>query len=80
MGTAVTLCDKKNGTEKTYFLVGAWDGNPDLNRVSYKTKFGEALLGTKVGSEVKLPDGSFVTVSAINALPADLAEELSPVE
>ncbi|MBO5724586.1 MAG: GreA/GreB family elongation factor [Lentisphaeria bacterium] len=80
MGTAVTLCNKADGTEKVYYLLGAWDGNPDLNRISYKTKFGEAILGARTGNEIKLPDGSLVTVSAIEVLPAELAKELSPAE
>ena len=79
MGTAVTLQDAA-GQEKIYSVVGAWDGDPDRNLVSYKTKFGEALLGAKAGDEVTLPDGSKVTVKAIAPLAAALAEELSPAE
>ena len=79
MGTAVTLQDAA-GQEKIYSIVGAWDGNPDRNLVSYKTKFGEALLGAKTGDAVTLPDGSKVTVKTIAPLAADLASELSPAE
>ena len=79
MGTSVTLQDAAGG-EKVYSIVGAWDGNPDRNLVSYKTKFGESLLGAKTGDTVTLPDGSKVTVKSIAPLPAGLAEELSPEE
>ncbi|MBR4666002.1 MAG: GreA/GreB family elongation factor, partial [Lentisphaeria bacterium] len=79
MGTEVVLQDE-SGTEKTYSIVGAWDGNPDLNRVSYKTKIGETMLGAKVGDSLTLPDGTKVTVKSIAPLNADLAKELSPAE
>ena len=79
MGTEVILQDE-SGTEKTFSIVGAWDGNPDLNRVSYKTKIGEAMLGAKVGDALTLPDGTRVTVKSIAPLNADLAKELSPAE
>ena len=79
MGTKVTL-KEASGEEKVYSIVGAWDGDPDRNLVSYKTKFGEALLGAKTGDTVTLPDGSKVTVQAIAPLDADLAKELSPAE
>ena len=79
MGTQVTIQDP-SGTEKVYSIVGAWDGDPDRNLVSYKTKFGEALLGAKPGDSVTLPDGSSVTVKTIGKLADDLARELSPEE
>ena len=79
MGTAVTLQDAA-GTEKVYSIVGAWDGDPDRNLVSYKTKFGTTLLGAKTGEKVTLPDGTEATVKAIAPLAADLAKELSPEE
>lgn len=79
MGTEVVLQDA-SGTEKVYSVVGAWDGNPDLNRVSYKTKIGETMLGAKVGDTLTLPDGSRVTVKSIAPLNSDLAKELSPAE
>ena len=79
IGTDVVLQDA-SGAEKTYSIVGAWDGNPDRNLVSYKTKFGETLLGVKAGSSVTLPDGSKAAVKSIAPLNAALAKELSPEE
>ena len=79
MGTAVTLQDA-SGKDKVYCIVGAWDGNPDRNLVSYKTKFGESLLGAKTGDAVTLPDGTRVTIKSIDPLAPDLAKELSPEE
>lgn len=79
MGTDVTL-RTANGTEKVYSLVGAWDGDPDHGLVSYKTKFGEAILGARVGDPVTLPDGNRCTVAAINPLSPELAKKLSADE
>lgn len=79
IGTEVVLQDAA-GSEKVYSIVGAWDGNPDRNLVSYKTKFGETLLGNKAGSSVTLPDGSKVTVKSIAPISPALAKELSPEE
>ena len=79
LGTVVTLQDA-SGASKVYFIVGGWDGNPDRNLVSYKTKFGASLIGSKIGDSVTLPDGSGVTVKAIGPLPAELVKELSSEE
>ena len=79
MGTQVTLQDS-SGNSRIFSIVGAWDGNPDRNLISYKTKFGESLLGAKNGDTVTLPDGSRVTVKSIAPLAAELAEDLSSEE
>ncbi len=79
MGTEVTL-ESADGTKKVYSVVGAWDGNPDRNMVSYKTKFGESILGAQQGDSVTLPDGTKVTVRNIAPLAPALAKELSQEE
>ena len=76
-GTMVTA-EASGGKTADYCIVGAWDGDPDRNLVSYKTKFGEALLGARVGETVRLPDGESVTIRKISPLPEALAKELSP--
>ena len=78
-GTMVTA-ESPDGKTTDYCIVGAWDGDPDRNLVSYKTKFGETLLGAKVGETVKLPDGETITIKKISPLPDALAKELSPEE
>ncbi len=75
-GTMVTA-EASGGKTADYCIVGAWDGDPDRNLVSYKTKFGEALLGARVGETVRLPDGESVTIRKISPLPEALAKELS---
>ena len=75
LGSMVTLTDKA-GKDTVYYILGAWDGDPDKNRISYRTVMGEALMEKKIGAAVKLPNGEF-TVKAIAALPEDLRKELA---
>ncbi len=46
------------GTTSTYTILGAWDGDPDKNIISYKTALGAALLGKRAGDVVKVKVGS----------------------
>ena len=46
-----------NGGVTKYTILGAWDGDPDNNVISYKTAFGAALLGKKVGETVSVKSG-----------------------
>jgi transcription elongation factor GreA len=54
IGTIVTLRDQDSGKQETYTILGAWDGNPERNIISYQTAIGQALLGRKVGETVPL--------------------------
>jgi transcription elongation GreA/GreB family factor len=54
IGTVVTLCDSDSGKEETYTILGAWDGDPERNIISYQTAIGQALLGHKSGEVVTL--------------------------
>ncbi len=51
IGSIVTVTTKDGKT--TYTILGAWDGNPDKNILSYKTPLAQALLGKKVGDSVE---------------------------
>ena len=55
-GTIVQV--KASGKLTTYTILGAWDGDPDNNIISYKTALGAALVGKKVGNTVKVKTGS----------------------
>jgi transcription elongation GreA/GreB family factor len=66
-----------SGKVETIYLLGAWDGNPDKNWISYKTRMGEVLMGQKVNAQLKLPNGSECTIREISSLPKEIAEELS---
>ena len=54
IGTVVTLRDSDSGTEETYAILGAWDGDPERNIISYQTAIGQALLGHQPGEVVTL--------------------------
>jgi transcription elongation factor GreA len=54
IGTIVTLRDSDSGKEETYTILGAWDGDPERNIISYQTAIGQALLGHKPGEVVTL--------------------------
>src|SRR5213082_442000 len=66
IGTIVTLRDLDSNTDETYTILGAWDGDPDHNIISYQTAMGQALLGREVGQTVSLnkdDDGTQFTIT-----------------
>lgn len=56
-GTIVEI-KGENGKVVRYTILGAWDGDPDQNIISYKTALGAALLGKKTGDTVKVKTGT----------------------
>src|SRR5438270_4274500 len=56
IGTIVTLRDADTSEEETYTILGAWDGDPDRDIISYQTAIGQALLGHKLGEVITLTD------------------------
>ena len=70
IGTIVTVRDKASKKQETYTILGAWDGDPDRNIISYQTAIGQALLGRKAGETVALPNGEFEIIS-IEPAPVD---------
>ncbi|MDD5600077.1 MAG: GreA/GreB family elongation factor [Victivallaceae bacterium] len=74
VGSAVTL--KSASGEERYFLVGAWDGNPDENMISYKTRMGRELMHHKAGDEIKLPNGTVCTIAKVEKLPGEIIAKL----
>ncbi len=72
VGTIVTLRESDSKKEETYTILGAWDGDPDRNIISYQTAIGQALLGHKVGDVVTLnADGGRYAIISIEAAPRD---------
>src|SRR5438270_4374418 len=70
IGTIVTVRDKTSKKQETYTILGAWDGDPDRNIISYQTAIGQALLGHKAGETVALPTGESEIIS-IEPAPVD---------
>ena len=65
-----------DGREETYYLLGAWDGNPERRFLSYRTRLGKALLNCKVGDSFTGADGKPCKLLAVAKLPAELIAEL----
>lgn len=76
LGSTVTL-EAESGKTETYHILGLWDGDPDNHCVSYRTKMGEALVNTKLGDKVSLPDGSSRLIKTLAPLPEDLRKKLA---
>jgi transcription elongation GreA/GreB family factor len=53
VGATVTVTDLATGQPVTYHILGAWDGNPDRNILSYPAALAQALLNKRVGDEVE---------------------------
>ncbi len=90
IGTIVHLRDQESGKEESYTVLGAWDGDPERQIISYQTAIGQALLSHKVGEVVKVgaepASGSYVIVSIepapidVPAANPDLVESAASVE
>ena len=78
-GSVVKLVSA-SGEVKEYYVLGAWDGDPEKNRISYKTRIGEALINRKVGDKVEIPEAGAYTVQAVLPLPEALRKELAGEE
>lgn len=70
IGTVVTVRDKSSKKSETFTILGAWDGNPDRQIISYQTAIAQALMGKKAGETGTLPNGE-VEIVSIEAAPLD---------
>ena len=83
IGTIATLRETSSGKQETYTILGAWDGDPDRQIISYQAALGQALLGRRVGEVVNLNtdqgSGTFEIVSIqpgpVDVLPPESAAE-----
>src|SRR5437870_13783040 len=76
IGTIVTVRDKTSKKQETYTILGAWDGDPERNIISYQTAIGQALLGHKAGETVALNTDqgtSKFEIISIEPAPVDTA-------
>lgn len=71
IGTIVELEYTGTSSRETYTILGAWDGDPEKNVVSYLTTIGQTLLGQKPGTSVDLPteDGPVRKAKIVSILP-----------
>ncbi len=75
VGSTVTL-DLTTGEQEIYYLLGAWDGNPEKSYLSYKTRLGEAIYNHEVGTQVELPGGKSAVLAKVEVLPAEVIAEM----
>ena len=45
-------CDLVHTVAEPYSILGAWDGNPEMNILSYQTPLARALLGHSLNDKV----------------------------
>ena len=65
-----------DGRVEKYYLLGAWDGDPERRFLSYRTRLGKALLNCKTGESFTGPDGKPGKLLSVKKLPAELIAEL----
>ena len=60
LGSKITIKEVGGGKPEIYLLVGALEANPKDGRISNESPLGKALLGRKIGDEVKVnaPSGT----------------------
>lgn len=58
IGTVVDVEDVPSGEKETFTILGAWDGDPDKNIISYLSETAKALIGKSAGDEATLPSDS----------------------
>lgn len=56
IGSKITL-EYEDGKKENFYLLGAWDGNPEKNYLSYKTRLGQVVYNQQKGAKLVLPNG-----------------------
>ncbi len=56
------------GSSTSYTVLGAWDGDPEKNIISYKTTLGQSLLGRKPGDRITVKTGNTEETYSIEGL------------
>ncbi len=75
VGCQIVLDTSKG--EQAYYILGAWDGKPEMNYISYKTRLGTLVLCKKVGEKIIMPDETEATIKDIKALDDAILSELA---
>jgi len=65
-----------DGKQETYWLLGAWDGDPARHFLSYRARLGAAVLNKRVGDEFDAPGNRRAKLVAVRPLPAEIVAEL----
>ena len=75
IGTEIEL-EYDDGSTETFYLLGAWDGDPERHFLSYRTRLGAAVRHAAVGDRLELPGGRKCILKAVRPLPAEIVAEL----
>ena len=61
-GSIISLINLDNETERLFQIVGEYEADPKLGKISYKSPLGRATLGLEEGDEftVETPKGETV--------------------
>ena len=70
------LWEFAGGKVEKYYLLGAWDGDPDRRFLSYRTRLGKAVLNCRIGDSFAGPDGKDAELLSVRTLPAEIITEL----
>jgi transcription elongation factor GreA len=64
VGSQITVVEKGSKDKEVYRIVGSAEANPREGKISVESPLGKAMLGAKVGDEVKYkaPDGEMIFV------------------
>jgi transcription elongation factor GreA len=52
-GTTVTLKNNKTNADEEYTILGPWESDPENKIISYMSPFGNAILNSKEGENLK---------------------------
>lgn len=77
IGTQVTVSDLIAPHTETFFILGAWDSNPEKGVISYLSPMAQALLNRKVSEEVEFESDSTkrrLRIDSIAAYKVSVAE------
>ena len=77
VGTRVTVTHLGSGVREEFALLGAWDGDPDKNIISYLTPMGQAILGSTAGEEIEFELGGETRRLRVEGITLYAAEQAS---
>jgi transcription elongation GreA/GreB family factor len=75
VGTRVTVTHLGSGVREEFALLGAWDGDPDNNLISYLTPMGQAILGSAAGEEIEFELGGETRRLRVEGIAPYVAEQ-----
>ena len=75
IGSKVTL-ENADGTQEVHYLLGAWDGDPDKNYLSYKTRLGQAIYNREKGDKIEKPNGLTAVIVKIETPEEEVLKDM----